>query len=409
MVSTDHNELEKRLIAWRRDFHQHPEAGFATERTAGIVADELRGMGYEVETFPESNGVIGTLGGDEGPCVLLRADMDALRIQETSGHDFASVNHGIMHACGHDAHTAMLLGGAALLAEAESLPGTVKVLFQSAEEGARPDEEFPRKHPDAEEGERYTCGSLHMIDGGALDGVDACFALHVSGEHPTGKLAVPAEAAMASSDMFEVTFKGKGGHAALPHLSVDAVLMAARAVTELKMLVTRGVDPLQPVIVNVGSIHGGDANNAICEEVTINGTIRTHNAGVRAYLVEKVRETCEQVAAMAGGSIEWLLQKGLPPLGNDPEMAKFAVQALNDFLGEGTASLATVPHMGAEDFAFFAERRPSAFCWLGVRNEERGIIHNIHSPQFDVDEDALLVGARAHAAFAQAFLTTHAD
>lgn len=395
--------LDERLIAWRRDFHQHPEPGFATVRTAGIVAAELGAMGYEVEQFPETNAVIGTLRGGDGPGVLLRADMDALRIQETSGHDFASVKAGVMHACGHDAHTAMLLGGAALLAE-DPPPGLVKVLFQSAEEGVRPDEEIPRRHPDARDGETYSCGALPLIDAGALDGIDACFALHVSGEHDAGVLAVPQGAAMASTDVFIIEFRGKGGHAALPHESVDAIAMAARAITEIQYMLNRTVDPMQPKILNIGSIHGGDANNAICETVTINGTIRTHDEGVRAHLIAQLKQTCEHVAAMAGGEIGWHLQPGLPPTTNDRPTAEFAVEALKRDVRDD-AHLIDAPLMGGEDFAYFTQLRPSAFCWLGVRNEAAGIVHNIHSPLFDVDESALLVGARAHAAFARAYLT----
>ncbi len=365
------------LVAWRRDLHRHPELGFEEHRTAEFVAGRLRELGLEVHTGLAGTGVVGVLRASRAgaPGVLLRADMDALPIQEVGGREYGSTVDGRMHACGHDGHTSMLLGAATLLARRrDDLPHPVVFCFQPAEEGLG--------------------GAERMIQAGVLEIVDTArvFGLHLWSQHEVGTIHVRPGATMAAQDEFEARVVGRGGHGAQPHAARDPIVAAALAVTALQSVVARFVDPLQSAVVTVGVMQAGTAPNVIPDDARLLGTLRSFDEAVRELLRERVREVITQAAAAGGCEVEFRLKPGFPAVINDVA----AVATVRDVARQivGADQVVECPPMAAsEDFAYFLSARPGAFAFLGAGNPARGITAPHHSPRFDIDEAALPTGA----------------
>lgn len=385
-------EVAPRVVAWRRDIHQHPELSNRERRTAALVAGELQRLGLEVRTGVAHTGVVGVLrGGLPGPVVALRADMDALPVTEEVDLPFASRVRaefagrevGVMHACGHDTHTAMLLGAAVVLAGVrERLPGTVIFVFQPAEE--RP--------PPGEEG-----GARLMLAEGALADPrpDAIFALHAVPQYPVGTVAYRAGGAMASSDRMHVTVRGRGTHAAYPWRGVDPIAAAARLVLALQAIPGRQLDARLPAVVSIGAIHGGVRHNVIPDAVELEGTVRSLDREQRFELHRRIEREADGIARATGATIDVDIdaEHGYPVTVNDPELLRRMLPTLQRVAPRLEEAL---PRTGAEDFAFFAEQVPGLYVWLGVRPADQAAEDAApnHSPRFFVDEGALPIGTR---------------
>ncbi len=366
------------IVALRRDFHAHPEIGFQEVRTAGIVAQRLRDLGLEVREGVGKTGVVALLvGGKPGPCVLVRADMDALPITEANNWDWKSANAGKMHACGHDAHTAIGLSVARILSqERESLAGSVKFMFQPAEEGLG--------------------GAASMIRDGVLENPkpDFALALHVWSSIEAGQIGLSSGPVMACADEFSARIIGQGGHGALPHQTVDAVLMAAHVVTALQSVVSRNVKPLDSAVVTVGKIEAGTAFNVIPGEATLAGTLRAFEPEVRAMLEKRCREIIETLPLAFGGSGEWHFHPGFPAVVNDESVTARLMPALQQVAG--TENVAPFePTLGAEDFSLVLEKIPGCYFFVGARNESIGATFPHHHPHFNICESALPLGVGA--------------
>ena len=375
-------EIEQQLINWRREVHTHPELGFQEFKTAELVAGTLRSLGLKVKTNVGKTGVVGYWG--EGkPVVALRADMDALPIQEANDVPYASQVPGVMHACGHDAHTAILLGVATLLRD--TFPrhdgggpgwgsGQIRFLFQPAEE------------IDDEEGKS---GAARMIEDGAMEGVDAVMGLHVDSSLPVGVVEIDGPRISASVDTFYATIVGKGCHGAYPHRGVDTIFLLGQAINAIHGIVSRRIDPLQPAVISIGTVHGGQADNVIPDSVEISGTIRSVDEKVRRELFREL-ERALGVAQALGGDFELRIEEGIPACVNNPRIASLIRQVAVDLLGADCLH-PPEPGMGGEDFALLANLAPAAMFGLGTKGEDGGRI--AHSPTFDVDERALPIGA----------------
>lgn len=375
-------ELFEYTQSIRRDLHAHPELGFKEVRTAGMVARDLQSLGLDVTTGVAKTGVVGLLeGGRPGPVILARFDMDALPVTEETGAPYASTHPGVMHACGHDGHTAIGLTVAKLLhAHRADLAGTVKFVFQPAEEGTCGEE---------------IGGNERMIREGALENPrpDAALALHLWNERPLGWIHIAAGPVMAGAEEFKVIVKGKGGHAAAPYQAADPVLAASHIVTALQGIASRNVPPLQAAVVSVTMIHGGEAFNVIPPEVRMEGTIRTFEPGVRETVLRRFAETAQGVAAAMGCQAEVNIKRLTPAVINAQQIASRVQQAARRILPE--AILDTSPNltMGAEDMAFMLEQVPGCFFFVGSANDEKGLNYGHHHPKFDFDEAALTSAA----------------
>ncbi len=363
------------VISWRRQIHQHPELGFQEHRTSALVEGELRRAGIEV-TRVVGTGLIGTLrGSSPGKTLAMRADMDALPLEERSGESFSSQVPGVMHACGHDAHTAMLLAAAvSLAAERDRLAGTLKFIFQPAEEGPG--------------------GAKPMIDAGAMESpkVDAIVMIHVSPQFPAGTIGLRAGPMTASCDDFDLEIRGRGGHGAYPHAAVDTIPIAAEIVSALQRIVSRETDPLQAVVLSVGTINGGYRRNIVADQTVLRGTVRcldeeTRN-GIPARIERMVKGLCEAHRA----TFEFSIERGYPSVYNDP-----ALVAQVDRIARSTPEIPSVvalpaPTMGAEDFAYFAQQAPGCYARLGVGRLGHADEPMLHSAEFRLDESALSAG-----------------
>ncbi|TAM74792.1 amidohydrolase [bacterium] len=379
-------EITERVVAWRRAIHAHPEPGFEEERTAALIERTLDASGIEHRRLAKT-GVVGVVRGAlPGRVVALRADMDCLTLDERSGEPFASERSGLMHACGHDAHVAMLLGAAtALAAQRAALRGTVVCLFQPAEEGPG--------------------GAKPMIEQGCLDdpSVEAIAMLHVDPRLDTGTVGVTAGPTNAAADEVQIEIRGVGGHGAHPHRSVDAIPAAGNVILALQNVVARETDPLASVVVTIGKIEGGYRNNIIADRVRMAGTVRTLDPAIRTATHAKIRRIVEHAAAAYGctASVEFSL--GYPVLANDRALTPAYAAYLKTKEPALTVLESMLPSMGGEDFAFYTERVPGVSCRLGVRNEKIGATAMIHSPEFKLDEQALPIGVSMLTHFAQGF------
>ncbi|HYP01342.1 MAG TPA: amidohydrolase [Pyrinomonadaceae bacterium] len=375
--------LRPQLIAQRRDFHMHPELSNREERTSRIVAERLKALGFdEVRTNVARHGVVAVLkGAKPGGVVAVRADMDALPIQETNDVPYKSRNAGVKHACGHDVHTTVELGVAEVLSKMRAeISGTIKFIFQPAEEGA----------PAGEEG-----GAPLMIKEGALENPrpQAIFGLHTEPNVQAGQIGYHSGPAMASSDTFTIIVRGKGAHGAQPQLGVDAVVVASECVLALQHIRSRRIDPLEPLVITIGTIQGGSRFNVIANEVRLTGTMRTHNDRVRERAIELMRETLTHVTAAYGATFELSMEGSNPVTYNEPSLVEATLPTIRRVVGAEN-TLALKPFMPAEDFSYFQKIVPGFYFFLGVGNRARGITAGWHTPDFDVDEESLVVGVK---------------
>lgn len=373
----------------RRDLHRHPELSGEEERTSQLVQTHLQEWGIEVHTGFAKTGVLGVINPDhKGKCVALRADMDALPIQEKNGHDFVSVIPGKMHACGHDAHTAMLLGTARLLQErAEHLPGKVLLVFQPAEEMAP-----------------YG-GAGPMMDDGvfSVHSPDAIFGQHVWPDLQVGQIGVIPGPIMGASDRFRLRISGKGGHASMPHQGVDAIIIANQVLQAIQTIVSRNVSPQEAAVVTVGRIHGGDRYNVIAAEVEMEGTVRTFHPEVKKLVKRRLKEIVEHVVQAMGGRVTIDYWDGYPATINSLEEAQLIKETAQTILGEA-ATPSVQPVLAGEDFSRYLERYPGAFYWLGCGFLDGSLNKPLHDAQFDIDEACLPLGVELMAQLANNFL-----
>ena len=373
--------LEAELIELRRDFHRHPELSFQEERTARVVAERLRALGLRVRTGVGGTGVLAEIGSGS-PAVLLRADMDALPIQEAADHGYRSDVAGVMHACGHDAHMTMLLGAARILADsAAELRGTVRLLFQPAEEASDADNKS---------------GATRVIEDGALDGVAAIFGLHIAAHMEAGRVFLRPGPLMAGSDILHVTVEGESAHAGRPHEGVDAILLAAQAVVACQANLARRLSPFETGVLSIGTIEGGSAENILADRVAMTGTVRYFTEAARAKLHGILRDSFALCDAQ-GGRARVDILPNYPPVVNDDAMTVLARDAIADALG-GDAVRTPDPLMWAEDFSILLSKAPGAFFLLGAALDPP---REHHHPKFDIDERVLPLGAAALAACAR--------
>ena len=382
-------ELFHYTQALRRDFHMHPELGFREIRTGGIVAKELEALGIETTKGVGKTGVVGLLeGAKPGPTLLLRFDMDALPITEDTGAEYSSLNPGVMHACGHDGHTAIGLTVARMLhAHRGELAGTVKFCFQPSEEGTNGEE---------------TGGNELMIRGGVLDApsVDMTLALHLWNEKPLGWVSVAKGPVMAGAEIFTIRITGRGGHGAIPDRAVDPVVAAASMVSALQTVVSRNVSPLDTAVVSVTNIHGGTTFNVIPQEVKLEGTIRTFDQGVRQRVVERIEQIAHGVASTMGCEAQVSIKRITPALVNDESLTAKVQETARQLLPE-TDFDPGYQTMTAEDMAFMQEKVPGCYFFVGSNDQSRHLDYGHHHPKFDFDEEALV---RASALMASAAL-----
>ena len=372
-IKNRYAEMLDEIIGWRRDFHAHPELLFEVHRTAGKVAEMLRGFGCdEVVEGIGRTGVVGVIKGrasDSGRVIGLRADMDALPINEATDLDYASNTPGMMHACGHDGHTAMLLGAAKYLAETRNFDGTAIVVFQPAEEGG--------------------AGGLEMCRDGLMDrfGIQEIYGLHNAPGLPVGHFAIRPGALLASSDEFEIVVTGKGGHAAEPHKSVDTTLVAAQILISLQTIVSRNIDPLHRVVVTVGAFQtDSEASNVIANQVRMAGTVRTLDAENRAFAEQRIREVAEGTATAMGASVEIKWERGYPVTMNTPDNTVYAADVARSITGDVIDNVD--PIMPAEDFSYMLEERPGAYIFVG--NGDSAMCHH---PAYNFNDEAIPFGS----------------
>ncbi len=371
-IRSEIKDIEKNIIDWRRDFHQYPELGFDEHRTSKIIGEALKEMGLAPQMNVGKTGVTADLTFGEGPTIALRADMDALPMQETSGLDFSSKHDGVMHACGHDGHMAMLLGAAkALTQNGDSFNGTVRFIFQPAEEGAG--------------------GARYMIEDGCLDGVDEIYGIHVWNYQPVGEVGITDGPVLAAADMFEIKIKGIGGHGAAPQGTIDAVVVASHLVQALQTIVSRNTNPLEGTVVTIGTINGGHNFNIIADEVTLSGTARAYTEENRNFIKTRMAEIIDGVAKTFGAEISFDYEDGYPPTINHTDPTNKVLKAAERVVGEK----AGMPYlsMGGEDFSYYLQKIPGCFFFVGsAPNDQKLFETPHHCSHFTMDERALLVG-----------------
>lgn len=379
-------EQESYVIQCRHYLHSHPELSTKEVNTTRFIKEELEKMGVEVQEFEGITGCVGTIKGDKpGKTVMLRADIDALPITENPGKSYCSLNPGVMHACGHDCHTSMLLGAAKILsAHRDEIHGTVKLIFQMAEEIGRKSEEYVKR--------------------GALEGVDAIFGMHIWSAVPAGKVNFESGERMACSDRFTIKIHGKSSHGSAPHEGKDAIIAGAAAIQALRTIPSRINNPFNALVVTVGIFNGGTKENIIADQAELTGTVRAFNREFRNSMPEVIKSVVEPVVKGYGCSAEVDYYFGPSPLINDHEdLVQIARGAASKEMGED-ALIPLKKMTGAEDFSVYMETVPGVFGYLGCRNEEKGIIAAHHHPAFDVDEDVLYHGTGIYVQFALDYL-----
>lgn len=377
------------IIEIRRDIHAHPEIGMEEVRTSALVKDELLKLGFEVEDKVGKMGVVGLLKGkEEGKTLLLRADMDCLPMEEETDLEFKSTVPGMMHACGHDVHTATLLGAAKVLSELkDELKGNVKFVFQPAEE-ANP-----------------TGGARYMIEDGVLENpkVDAAMALHVW-NLPVGKVGIRRGTMMAQSDRIYITVKGKSSHASQPQAGQDAIVAAGHIITALQTVISRNVDPMESAVVTVGTIHGGSRYNVVCDKVVLEGTVRTFKPEVSALMPERITAIAKNVSLALGCECEVEYIQGYSSVINNESLADQAIESFNNILGEENVIIPINPASGGEDFSEFTKEVPSVYYWLGMESDINKGKTTLHNPKLIVDEGAIPIGIKTMVAATLDFL-----
>ncbi|HSE31664.1 MAG TPA: amidohydrolase [Pyrinomonadaceae bacterium] len=390
--------MRDKLIAQRRDFHMHPELSNREERTSRVVAERLRALGLtDIKTGVAHHGVTALLvGGKPGPVVAVRADMDALPIQETIDVPYKSQTPGVKHACGHDVHTTVALGVAEVLAGMKAeIPGTIKFIFQPAEEGP----------PAGEEG-----GARLMVKEGVMQNPapTAIFGLHTIPTLEVGQIAYISGAAMASSDKIYITIRGKSSHGAQPQNGIDAIVVAAECITALQHIRSRRIDPQEPLVISIGMIQGGTRNNIIAAEVKMEGTMRALNEEVRTRAQSLMRETLQNVTAAYGATFELKFDENAAVTYNDPKLVEATLPTMKRVVGDANV-VSIRPFMPAEDFSYFQRVVPGFYYYLGVGNSKRGITAGWHTPEFDVDEESLVVGVKVMSNVLIDYLDQHAN
>jgi amidohydrolase len=379
-------DFQAEMAAWRHDIHAHPETAFEEQRTADVVARLLESFGIAVERGVAKTGIVGTLKGARpgGHAIALRADMDALHVHEKNGFAHVSKNTGRMHACGHDGHTAMLLGAAKYLAETRNFAGTLHFIFQPAEEN---------------EG-----GARLMVEEGVLARypVEAVYGMHNWPGLAAGEFAIRPGPMMAAFDIFEITVSGRGAHAAMPHLGIDPVVAASQIVGGLQTIASRGIHPLDGAVVSVTQIHGGDTWNVIPDEVVLRGTTRAFDPQVRDALEPAIRRVAAGVCASLGATMEMRYERRYPPTVNSAAETEFAAATAAALVGADKVRRDLLPSMAAEDFAWFLQERPGAYIWIGNGSaEDQAALHN---PHYDFNDEILALGASYWARLAETAL-----
>ncbi len=366
--------LRESVLSTRRDFHEHPELSWQEHRTQRIILERLTSLGMSDVRAVARTGATGLVAGKKkGPCILWRADMDALPVPEKADLVFASKTENVMHACGHDTHMAIGLGLAeALSARRDELRGSVRFVFQPAEEASG--------------------GAQACIADGVLNNpkVDVALGLHISADVPLGAINVAPGPFFAAPTAFRITIEGRGGHAAAPHQSIDAVVVTAHVITALQTVVSRSMAPSDAAVLTVGKVAGGFRGNVIAESATMTGTIRSYTDAVRESMLRRTEDIVAGVCAAFGATYKFDHHTSCPPLVNDPGVAAFVREQAEEYFG--AANILASPSMGAEDMGVFLEERPGCYFWLGARNEAKGIAGRHHDPAFVIDEDALMLG-----------------
>lgn len=388
-ISEQINKIENELTENRRYLHMYPELSFKEYNTSRFIQKKLDEMGIKYVSDIAENGVCalicGTAAGSDGDAqksILIRADMDALPISEVSDKPYKSKNENIMHACGHDAHIAVLLGVCKVLNNLKnSFCGTVKAVFQP--------------------GEETSGGALPMIEAGVLENphTDVCIALHCDPDLDCGTVRIKPGSLYASPDDFKIIVKGKGGHGAEPHKCIDPITISAQIIQELNNLISRETDPFDNAVISIGSIHGGSATNIIPDSVEIQGTARSLNNEIRSFLKKRIGETANDICKIHGAKCEYKYNELFPPLINNEKLARDVYNSASLALGSENCIWGGTPTMAGEDFSYFSQNRPSVLFKLGCRNENFGIVNPIHHSSFDIDEDCLKIGATVFVRF----------
>ncbi|MCP8618138.1 M20 metallopeptidase family protein [Salirhabdus salicampi] len=370
------DEIHQEMIDIRRDLHMHPELSFQEVRTPQVIAEYQRRLGLDVQTEVGGRGVVATLHGERpGKTVAIRADFDALPIYEQNDVPYKSKNEGVMHACGHDAHTAIALGLAKVFSEnKDQLEGNIVFIHQHAEE----------QNPG---------GAIGMIEDGCLDGVDVIFATHMENYFPVGKVIYSNGYILAASDRFEIEVKGVGGHGAFPQDTKDSVVIGSQIVGNLQQIISRRVDPLKSAVLTVGAFHSGEAPNVIAHNAIIKGTVRTFDEEIRNQIEKQMEDIVAYTCKASGADYKFEYDRGFPATWNHPEPTELLIDAAKSVVNKEDI-VSIPPNMGGEDFSYFLQKVPGTYFFTGSANEEKGLIYPYHHPKFDIDEDALVIGAK---------------
>mgnify|MGYP005840246683 CR=1 FL=1 len=382
--------MQEELTALRREFHRYPEVSFQEFKTADRIAHYLNGLGIEVQRGIGKTGVVGLLKGDKpGKTVALRADMDALSLTEERQWEYASLHEGVMHACGHDGHLAIVLGAAKILNQKKAeISGQVKFIFQPAEEKVE--------------------GAELMIKEGVLDNprVDAIFGLHLQPDLPAGTVGIKYGPMMAASDLIQIIIKGKGGHGAAPHQGINAIVVAAQVINALQTIPAQQIDPLENIVVSIGTIKGGQRYNIIADQVKILGTVRTLREDTRNQVEELIERIIQGVTAGMGAQYEFRYVRGCPVVKNHLATTQLVEKVAKELVGEKKTIVQDRPVLLGEDFACYLEQIPGTYFWLGTRNEAKDCIYPLHHPLFNLDEEVLPLGAELLSKIALEYLNT---